>query len=81
MSEVAEHAVDARVGQRGAQPVEQVGAAGHRVRSVADAQGAAGGVVGGHDHQPAVAADGRAGWRGLCQASPIGAGSRGRGPR
>ena len=53
-----QHAVDAGIGQRGAQPVEQVGAAVHGRRTRADAEGAACGVVGGDDHQPAVAADG-----------------------
>ncbi len=60
-----EHAVDAGVGERGAQPVEQVGAAVHRGRPRADAEGAAGGVVGGDDHQPAVATHGRPGGAGL----------------
>ena len=61
MSDGGEHAVDAGVGERGTQPVEQVGAAVHRRRTVADGERAAGGVVGGDDHQPAVAADGGAG--------------------
>ena len=61
MSDGGEHAVDTGVGQRGAQPVEQVGAAVHRGRAGADAKGAAGGVVGGDDHQPAVTAHRRPG--------------------
>ena len=64
MSDGGEHAVDAGVGERGAQPVEQVGAAVHRGRPVADGERAAGGVVGGDDHQPAVAADRSGGWCG-----------------
>ena len=53
-----QHAVHTRVGQRRTQPVEQVGAAVHRGGASPDAEGAACGMVGGDDHQPAVAPDG-----------------------
>ncbi|ABK74719.1 hypothetical protein MSMEG_4660 [Mycolicibacterium smegmatis MC2 155] len=56
-----QHTVDAGIGQRGAQAVEQVGAAVHRGGPRSDGQCAARGMVGRDDHEPAVAADGRPG--------------------
>jgi hypothetical protein len=60
-----QHAVHPGIGERGAQPVEQVDAVVHGGRPRADRERAAGGVVGGDDHQPAVTANGRPGAAGL----------------
>ena len=55
----AEQPVDPWTGQRGLQPVQQVDPVAHGQRPVADAVGAAGRVVAGDDHQPAVGRDQR----------------------
>ena len=46
-------------GQRGLQPLQQIDPVAHGQRPVADAVGAAGRVIAGDDHQPAVGRDQR----------------------
>ena len=57
--------------QRGGEPLEQVGAAGHRQPVAADAERAAGRVVGGDEQQPAVVPGERPAARGRPSASAM----------